>query len=68
MPDTRPQDDQPEDVRPPSDPGAQETPVEQVVVERRTFEDDEAKPRRDVPVSPAEGRLGPAADPAEGKR
>ncbi len=26
------------------------------------------KPARDIPASPTDGRLGPAADPAEGKR
>jgi hypothetical protein len=26
------------------------------------------KPASDIPASPTDGRLGPAADPAEGKR
>jgi hypothetical protein len=67
MPDITPQDDEPEDVRPPSDPGAQEAPV-RVADEDRAFGDGAARSYRDVPISPAEGRLGPAADPAEGKR
>ncbi|HEY3696139.1 hypothetical protein [Phenylobacterium sp.] len=44
-------------------------PVQQAPDEARAFEREQNGERDDQrPVSPNEGRLGPAADPAEGKR
>jgi hypothetical protein len=44
------------------------TPLANAVDDEHAAPKTPPKPHSDIPASPTDGRLGPAADPAEGKR